>query len=74
MEAIKEAWKSITWTKKNIQDLHGLTIMVTGATNGVGFECARAYAEHGAHVIVHGRNEEKGHEYVTIYSDAEQLS
>ena len=66
MEAIKEAWKSITWTKKNIQDLHGLTIMVTGATDGVGFECARAYAEHGAHVIVHGRNKEKGDECALI--------
>lgn len=67
MQAIKDAWqeakKSVTWTKKDIQDLHGLTILVTGATDAVGLECARAYAEHGAHVIVHGRNKEKGDEY-----------
>ncbi len=70
MHAIKQAWqeavKSVTWTKKDIQDLHGLTILVTGATDGVGLECARAYAEHGAHVIVHGRNKEKGDEYEMI--------
>jgi NAD(P)-dependent dehydrogenase (short-subunit alcohol dehydrogenase family) len=33
--------------------------MVTGATDGVGLEAARAFAEHGARVIVHGRNEDK---------------
>lgn len=39
--------------------LQGKTIMVTGATDGVGFEAARAFAEHGARVIIHGRNEDK---------------
>jgi NAD(P)-dependent dehydrogenase (short-subunit alcohol dehydrogenase family) len=39
--------------------LQGKTIMVTGATDGVGLEAARAFAEHGARVIVHGRNEDK---------------
>jgi NAD(P)-dependent dehydrogenase (short-subunit alcohol dehydrogenase family) len=33
--------------------------MVTGATDGVGFEAACAFAEHGARVIIHGRNEDK---------------
>lgn len=37
----------------------GKTILVTGATDGIGFHCARAFAEHGARVIIHGRNEEK---------------
>lgn len=70
MQAIKHAWqeavKSVTWTSQNIQDLHGLTILVLGATDGAGLECARAYAEHGAHVIVHGRNKEKGDEYDSL--------
>jgi NAD(P)-dependent dehydrogenase (short-subunit alcohol dehydrogenase family) len=30
-----------------------------GATDGTGAECARAFAQHGARVIIHGRNEEK---------------
>jgi D-arabinose 1-dehydrogenase-like Zn-dependent alcohol dehydrogenase len=37
----------------------GKTILVTGATDGTGFHCARAFAQHGARVIIHGRNEEK---------------
>lgn len=33
--------------------------VLPGATDGVGYEAARAFAEHGARVIIHGRNEEK---------------
>lgn len=47
-----------------ILPLQGKTIMVTGATDGVGFEAARAFAEHGARVIVHGRNEDKARRWV----------
>jgi len=38
--------------------------MVTGATDGVGFEAARAFAIHGARVIIHGRNREKAERLV----------
>jgi NAD(P)-dependent dehydrogenase (short-subunit alcohol dehydrogenase family) len=61
-EVIYEAqnwWTACTWTEKNIPNLEGKTILVTGATDGVGYEAARAFAEHGARVIVHGRNEAK---------------
>jgi NAD(P)-dependent dehydrogenase (short-subunit alcohol dehydrogenase family) len=64
MNAVKDLWqeisKSMTWTKKELPDLEGCTILVTGATDGVGYDSALAFAEHGAHVIVHGRDQAKG--------------
>lgn len=44
------------WTKNNIPDQSGKTIIVTGANAGVGFETALALYEKGAHVILAGRN------------------
>lgn len=38
----------------------GKTVLVTGSTDGLGREIARALAAEGAHVIVHGRNAERG--------------
>lgn len=38
----------------------GKTALVTGSTDGLGRELARALAAEGAHVIVHGRNVERG--------------
>ncbi len=38
----------------------GKTVLVTGSTDGLGRELARALAADGAHVIVHGRNAERG--------------
>lgn len=35
-------------------------VLVTGSTDGLGREVARALAAQGAHVIVHGRNAERG--------------
>lgn len=35
-------------------DLHGKTALVTGSTQGIGFEIARTLAAHGAKVFVHG--------------------
>ena len=45
-------------------------VMVTGSTSGLGSELARALAEEGDHVIVHGRNSESGNSLVEeIMSD-----
>jgi NAD(P)-dependent dehydrogenase (short-subunit alcohol dehydrogenase family) len=40
-------------------------ILVTGSTDGLGREVARQLAAGGAHVIVHGRNRERGAELVS---------
>ncbi|MFD4246806.1 SDR family NAD(P)-dependent oxidoreductase [Streptomyces sp. NPDC058525] len=39
--------------------LSGRTIMVTGATSGIGYETARLLAESGATVLLHGRTPEE---------------
>ncbi|MFI6469648.1 MULTISPECIES: SDR family NAD(P)-dependent oxidoreductase [unclassified Streptomyces] len=39
--------------------LSGRTVLVTGATAGIGFETARRLAQHGATVLVHGRTAEE---------------
>jgi len=49
-----------TWTPARLGDLSGKRIIVTGATNGVGFGTARALVKAGAHVIMAVRNTELG--------------
>lgn len=48
------------WSEKNIPDLSGKRVLVTGGASGIGFEAARALAEHGADVIIADRNEQAG--------------
>lgn len=45
-------------------DLSDRTVLVTGATDGIGRETALALGRLGAHVLVHGRNEEKGSQVI----------
>ena len=40
------------WTKKNMPDQTGKTVIVTGANAGIGFETALALYEAGAHVVL----------------------
>ena len=50
----------MSYSERDIPDLSGRTAVVTGATGGLGFETARMLAEHGARVILAGRNADKG--------------
>ncbi len=47
-------------SQANLPDLSGRMALVTGATSGIGLETGRMLAKAGAHVILAGRNEEKG--------------
>jgi NAD(P)-dependent dehydrogenase (short-subunit alcohol dehydrogenase family) len=40
--------------------MNGEVVLITGSTDGLGREVARRVAARGAHVIVHGRSEERG--------------
>eukprot|EP00878_Enallax_costatus_P016154 GHUV01016944.1.p1 GENE.GHUV01016944.1~~GHUV01016944.1.p1 ORF type:complete len:408 (+),score=106.41 GHUV01016944.1:160-1383(+) len=49
---------SLTWNTSSIPDLSGKTFIVTGGNSGIGYECSKELAMHGAHVIIatHGQN------------------
>ncbi len=50
-------------------DLSGRTVLVTGATDGIGRETALALGRLGARVLVHGRDREKGEAVVDRLRD-----
>ena len=41
-------------------ELEGRSALITGATSGIGAECARAFAREGAKLVLTGRNAERG--------------
>ncbi len=47
------------WCESKIGDQSGRVFVITGATNGIGFESADALAEHGATVVLASRSEER---------------
>ena len=49
------------WTARDIPDQHGRTIIITGASSGVGMIAAIELARAGAHVIAAVRDVSKGH-------------
>lgn len=50
------------WTIKNIPELKGKIIIVTGGNSGLGLESVKAFSEKGAEVILACRSVEKGEE------------
>jgi NAD(P)-dependent dehydrogenase (short-subunit alcohol dehydrogenase family) len=50
------------WTQKDLPDLSGRTVVVTGASSGIGLVSARELCAHGARVILAVRDVEKGHD------------
>jgi NAD(P)-dependent dehydrogenase (short-subunit alcohol dehydrogenase family)/predicted flap endonuclease-1-like 5' DNA nuclease len=53
----------------DLPDLTGTTILVTGATSGVGRDGAVRLGAQGARVLVHGRDEERGRETVAAIEE-----
>jgi NAD(P)-dependent dehydrogenase (short-subunit alcohol dehydrogenase family) len=53
------------WTKDNMPDQTGKTVIVTGANTGIGFETALAFYEAGAHVVLACRSLENAGQALT---------
>jgi NAD(P)-dependent dehydrogenase (short-subunit alcohol dehydrogenase family) len=56
------------WTPKDLPDLSGRTVIVTGASSGIGLSSARELAQHGASVILAVRDVEKGRHVTSQFS------
>jgi NAD(P)-dependent dehydrogenase (short-subunit alcohol dehydrogenase family) len=50
----------MNFNESDIPNLGGKTALVTGATGGLGFEMARMLASAGTHIVLAGRNAQKG--------------
>ncbi len=61
---MEEKTMSTKWTTTDLPDLSGRTIVVTGATAGLGEATTRELAHAGAHVIMAVRNEQKAADVV----------
>jgi NAD(P)-dependent dehydrogenase (short-subunit alcohol dehydrogenase family) len=63
------------WSLDDMGDQTGRVALVTGANSGIGFETARALADHGAHVVMACRDLEKAQRAADkLENDLEQTS
>ena len=61
------------WTQNDLPDLTGRTVVVTGASSGIGLVAARELCAHGARVILAVRDVEKGREVSTDFVGAYEV-
>src|ERR1700751_4513239 len=52
------------------RDLEGLSALVTGATSGIGRAAAEELGRHGAEIVVHGRDADRGSAVVGMITAA----
>ncbi|GAB3526751.1 oxidoreductase [Arthrobacter monumenti] len=61
------------WTASRMPNLAGKTIIITGGNSGIGFEAARAFAAHDAHVVLAVRDELRGREASAAISGSTEV-
>ncbi|MCQ2798683.1 MAG: SDR family NAD(P)-dependent oxidoreductase [Bacilli bacterium] len=52
--------KEKKWLDKNVDDVSGKTVLITGGTSGIGLDAAISLSYKGASIIIAARNKEKG--------------
>jgi len=61
---------SASMAQSTVAEADSRVVLITGSTDGLGREVALELAEPGVHIIVHGRNRERGLEVVQAVEDA----
>jgi NADPH:quinone reductase-like Zn-dependent oxidoreductase len=64
---------SNNWTAADLPDLSGRTVVVTGASSGLGVSTTRELARAGAHVVLAVRNVAKGEEVARTVEDRTEV-